>query len=78
MDSNPTLSAKLFKINKLPRLLTLLERICFVFGMRDMQVYKARCVPLRLKPIDWAIIFPIGERGIFQPQVGASGSGAPN
>src|SRR5437879_1826059 len=40
--SNPTLSAKLFKINKLPSLPNPLSGVCFVFGMSDMQFCKAQ------------------------------------
>ncbi len=29
----------------------------FVFGMSDMQFCKPSCVPLRLKPTDWELVF---------------------
>ena len=41
VGSNPTLSAKLFKIKKLLRILSPLSGPFFVFGMSDMQFCRA-------------------------------------
>ncbi len=41
VGSNPTLSAMLFKINKLLRILNPTLRTSFVFGMSDMQFCSA-------------------------------------
>jgi hypothetical protein len=42
VNSNPTLSAMLFKMNELPRLPNPLFSACFVFRMNDMQFCKAQ------------------------------------
>ena len=42
LNSNPTLSAKLLKINKLLGILNPLAGPVFVFGMSDMQFCKAQ------------------------------------
>jgi hypothetical protein len=47
--SNPTLSAKLLKINKLTGLLNPLSGTCFVLGMSDMQFCKAQVRAVKAK-----------------------------
>jgi hypothetical protein len=59
--SNPTLSAMLFKINKLPRLMNPLAGACFVFGMSDMQFCEAQLRAVKAKTESLVISFSIGE-----------------
>ena len=52
VGSNPTLSAKLFKISKLLMVLTFIRptrRACFAFGMSDMQFCKAQMRAVKAK-----------------------------
>jgi hypothetical protein len=49
VNSNPTLSANLFKINKLPGLLNPLSGPCFFLGMSDMQFCKAKVRAVKAK-----------------------------
>jgi hypothetical protein len=46
LNSNPTLSAVFFKINKLP---THSQGFCFVFGMSDMQFCKTQVCAVKGK-----------------------------
>ena len=57
VNSNPTLSAILFKIKELLESQDPLSGSFFFFGMSDMQFARPRCVPLRLKPTDWESVF---------------------
>jgi hypothetical protein len=50
VNSNPTLSAILFKIKKLHGLLNPLSCAYFVFGMSDLQLYKAQVRAVKAKP----------------------------
>jgi hypothetical protein len=56
VNSNPTLSAKLFKINKLLRLINPLAGPVSAFW-NECSFARPRCVPLRLKPTDWESFF---------------------
>jgi hypothetical protein len=47
--SNPTLSAMLFKINKLLRILNPLSEPLFVFGMSGMQFCRAQVRAVKAK-----------------------------
>ena len=49
LNSNPTLSAKLFKINELLRIPNPLSGPVFVFGMSDMQFCKAQVRAVKAK-----------------------------
>jgi hypothetical protein len=49
VGSNPTLSAMLFKINKLLRILNPLSEPLFVFGMSDMQFCRAQVRAVKAK-----------------------------
>ena len=49
VGSNPTLSAMLFKINKLLRILNPTLRTSFVFGMSDMQCCNAQGCAVKAK-----------------------------
>ena len=49
VGSNPTLSAKLLKLNKLAESRDPLSRACFVFEMSDMQFYKAQMRAVKAK-----------------------------
>ena len=49
VGSNPTLSAKILKLNELLRLLGPLSRACFVFGMSDLQFCKAQVRAVKAK-----------------------------
>jgi hypothetical protein len=48
-DSNPTISAKLFKINELYGILDPLSGTSFVFGMSDMPFFKAQVRAVKVK-----------------------------
>ena len=76
--SNPTLSAKLFKINKLLRSPSPLSWACFVFGMSDMQFCKEQVRAVKAKTDRLGISFSIGEVGILLTHAGGSASEAPN
>ena len=49
VGSNPTLSAMLFKINELPRLINPLSGPVFVFGMSNMRFCKAQVGAVKAK-----------------------------
>jgi hypothetical protein len=52
LNSNPTLSAMLLKINELLEFQGPLSASLFVFGMSDMQFCKAQVRAVKAKPTD--------------------------
>jgi hypothetical protein len=64
LGSNPTLSAKLFKISNLRQSSGPLSSDCLVFGMSDMQFCNAQERAAKAKADDWKSV-SVGEGGIF-------------
>jgi hypothetical protein len=61
LNSNPTLSAMLFKINELFRIQNPLSGPLSSFGMSDMQFCNAHLRAVKPKPTDWESVFDAKE-----------------